>query len=376
MASFDSVVTTPGLERAAVEDRLRRLAETGGDPGRPWQGQWWTAATAGTTGSPAVLVWDRTEWATVLASYARSIGWARVPAGPRHPLRMAVVSTTQPTHQSAVVGASLHSPMVRALRLDARAPLDEITGRLDEFRPDLLVGYSSALRVLALEQLAGRLAVAPKAVMSASEVLSAPAAATMESAWGNRPFDVYAATETAGIASSCIEGRRHLYEDLVVAESVDEDFRPVPPGEAGARLLVSVLFSRTIPLIRYEISDRVTLAEGDCPCGMPYRLVDAIGGRAEDTLRAGNVVVDVEALRPVVEAAGAVRWQAEEGPSGSLVVRVVAGDVPLEAAALEAGLRRRLEERGRGAAHVRVEIVPGLERTRLGKAAVVRRGRV
>ena len=86
--------------------------------------------------------------------------------------------------------------------------------------------------------------------MSAFEVLSAPAALDMERAWGSRPFDVYAATETAGISSPCLLGSRHLYEDLVIAEPITADGSPAAPGTAGARLLVTVLLSRTLPLIR------------------------------------------------------------------------------------------------------------------------------
>ena len=48
---------------------------------------------------------------------------------------------------------------------------------------------------------------------------------------------------------------------------------------------MSVLFSRTQPLIRYELSDRVQLATDTCACGMPYRRINAIQGRAEDVVR-------------------------------------------------------------------------------------------
>src|SRR5215218_2934341 len=52
----------------------------------------------------------------------------------------------------------------------------------------------------------------------------------------------------------------HLFEDLVIPEVVDNDYRPVPLGHSGDRLLVTVLFSRTIPLIRYELTDRLRLS--------------------------------------------------------------------------------------------------------------------
>ncbi len=200
------------------------------------------------------------------------------------PLRMAVVSSLAPTHQSAVVGASVHSRLVPTLRADAAAPITDTVKALNAFAPRLLVGYASALRELAAEQAAGRLRIQPQAVISASEVLTATTARDLAAAWGHEPFDVYAATETAGIASPCQFHRRHLYEDLVICEVVDDTGAPVPAGTTGSRLLVTVLFSRTLPLIRYELSDRVALDPSSCPCARPFRTLAGVEGRQEDIL--------------------------------------------------------------------------------------------
>src|SRR6476469_2015602 len=72
MDHWDEAVTVGGLTLGEVEGHLRLLAEAGADPGVPWRQQWWTAATAGTTGRRGVFVWGRRAWGTVLASYARA----------------------------------------------------------------------------------------------------------------------------------------------------------------------------------------------------------------------------------------------------------------------------------------------------------------
>jgi phenylacetate-CoA ligase len=78
----------------------------------------------------------------------------------------------------------------------------------------VLIGYASMIRVLAEEQLAGRLQIAPRAVNSASEVLSGAARGLATRAGGVPPFDVYAATETGGIAAECAHHTgMHLFED-------------------------------------------------------------------------------------------------------------------------------------------------------------------
>ena len=73
---------------------------------------------------------------------------------------MAVVSSRNPSHQSSIVGATVASRFVPTMRLDATEPLDEIVGALNDFHPDSLIGYASMLRILAEEQLAGRLQLA------------------------------------------------------------------------------------------------------------------------------------------------------------------------------------------------------------------------
>ncbi len=106
----------------------------------------------------------------------------------------------------------------------------------------------------------------------------------------------------------------HLFEDLVLAEVVDANGRPVPPGVSGDRLLVTVLFSRTLPLIRYELTDRVRLATESCPCGRPLRLLAAVEGCTDDLMRLPGRDGTRRPVHPVVfhralELVDASGWQ-------------------------------------------------------------------
>ncbi|WP_406637995.1 phenylacetate--CoA ligase family protein [Pseudarthrobacter quantipunctorum] len=376
MSHFDEAVTTPDLKLADVEQHLRALAAENGDPGVPWRGRWWAAATAGTAGPRGTFIWNRSEWATVLASYARANDWAGIQAGLGRPLKVALVTSRVPTHQSAVVGASLRSGLVPTLRLDVTAPMGETVAALNRFQPRALVGYASALRPLALEQLAGHLKISPQAVMSASEVLTPSAAQELAKAWGSAPVDVYAATETAGIASPCVYRNRHLYEDLLIVEPVDRDGNPVPRGTTGARVLVTVLFSRTLPLIRYEMSDTVRLGGRGCPCGRSFTLLEDIEGRIEDVLdmqgSAGPVRVHPIVFHHVLDQAAAGGWQVVQEPARLrvLLAGLAAGNSPQ---AVQAAVAGALRAAGVVGTPVDVAVVSQLERTPSGKAPYVRR---
>ena len=320
-------------------------------------------------------MWNRKEWATILASYARANDWAGISAGLTRPLKMALVSSRVPTHQSAVVGASLRSGLVPTLRLDVTAPMHETVAALNGFQPRILVGYASALKPLAVEQREGRLKIAPEGVVSASEVLTPEAAREMQAAWGSAPFDVYAATETAGIASPCTYRSRHVYEDLLIVEPVDQAGKPVPEGTTGAKLFVTVLFSRTLPLIRYEMSDTIRLGGRGCRCGRSFQLLEEVEGRLEDILllpaKDGTVSVHPIVFHHVLDHVGTSGWQVIQAPPGLRVL--IAGIVPRASVeGVRAAVEAELTAAGVAPIPINVELVERLERTALGKAPFVR----
>lgn len=371
MTSFDELVTDPAVRLADVK---RHLATLQGN--ERYLDRYWVSRTAGSTGHPGIFLTDRDEWSTVIASYARAQEWTGIDARITKRTRLAVVSSRVPWHQSARVAASVDTPFVPVRRFDATQPLSDVVAGLNEWQPENLIVYASMSRVLAEEQISGRLQIRPRAVMCSSEVLTEEAIARVERAWQIRPFNVYAATETAGIASHCKAHRLHLFEDLVITEVVDERDRPVPPGTVGAKLLVTVLFSRTQPLIRYEMSDRVARSTEHCDCGLPFGLLSEIEGRAEDILQlpsraGGTISVHPNVFHRVLEPLPVREWQVVQ-ETGGLRVLVVE---PRHDLALD-DVRRSIESSLRAAGieppTIAIERAASVTRTPLGKAPLVR----
>lgn len=367
MDDFDAVVTDREVRRAEVEDHLAAASATD-----MFHGRYRVAATGGTSGRRGIFLADPGEWNMILASYSRAYAWAGLEVGLTHPLRMAIVSSRVPTHQSSIVGATVRNPLMPTLRLDATAPVPETVGALNAFRPRALVGYASMLAVLAHEQQAGRLTIAPRAVFSASEVLTPDIRAAAANAWGDEPYNVYAATETAGLASECRQHHLHRYADLVIAESVDAENQSVPEGQPGAKLLVTVLFSRTQPLIRYELTDRVRISTVTATDLGPFSsLIEAVEGRTEDVLAlpaaaGGTVQIHPNLFHTVLEAADAP-WQVIRYPDRLQIL--VAG--PVEPA-LQLKVERALAAAGAAPLPMAIERVAAIPRTALGKAPLVR----
>ena len=96
-------------------------------------------------------------------------------------------------------------------------------------------------------------------------------------------------------------------------------------------MLVTTLFNRTLPFIRYELSDLVTIAEGACPCGRPHLRLTSIQGRREDVLslparNGGRVSVHALQLRAPLLRMPAIRQYQLSPRHGGLLVRVVLRD--------------------------------------------------
>jgi phenylacetate-CoA ligase len=366
MAHFDQLVTDPAVRLADVEQHLAKASVSD-----RYLGRYRVAATGGTSGRRGIFLANATEWTQVLASYSRAYAWAGMAVGLTHPVRMAIVSSTAPTHQSSIVGATVRNPLVPTLRLDAIDPLYASVAALNRFRPQAVVGYASILAELAAEQAAGRLHITPRAVFSASEVLTAEIRDAIAAAWDSEPYNVYAATETAGIASECSQHHLHAYDDLVIAESVDEASQPVPSGTVGARLLVTVLFSRTQPLIRYELTDRVRFTRFRADDLGPFRTtIAAIEGRTEDVLQlpgpAGQFVrVHPNVFHAVLDGLPGP-WQVVAHPDGLEILTTSEPD------GLPAHLEEALAAAGAAPRTLLVRQVPDIPRTALGKAPLVR----
>ena len=191
MSNFDNLVTDREVRLANVHAHLDRLT---GD--ELFLGRYRVTRTAGSTGTPGIFLSDALEWANILASYSRAQEWAGIFAGVTGRTQLAVVSSRY-LHQSARVGASVDSRFIPVRRFDSTEPLHAIVAGLNAWQPDNLIAYASMARILAEEQLAGRLRISPRAVMSASEVLTKESREQIQRAWICQPFNVYAATETA-----------------------------------------------------------------------------------------------------------------------------------------------------------------------------------
>ncbi len=264
MENYDDLVT----DRAIHLDQVR--AHVANDrEGNKFRNRYWVTATSGSTSKPAVFLFNRDEWSAMLAGSGRVrewAGWATNWKHAFHIMPVASLASGSPWHMSAQSANSLNSlfPMnlVMPMRIfDVSQPLAEIVRQLNEWQPAWLSGYASMMRVLADEEQGGRLRIHPHWIVPDSEVLTDETRRCIEDAWGHALFNSYWATEAGYLAAETSDhAGLYLFEDNIIFEVVDEKHHPVSAGAYGDKLLITVLSSRTQPLIRYELNDRVRLA--------------------------------------------------------------------------------------------------------------------
>jgi phenylacetate-coenzyme A ligase PaaK-like adenylate-forming protein len=156
-------------------------------------------------------------------------------------------------------------------------------GELNAYRPTFVAGHPTVLCLLAKEQQAGRLRIAPSTLWSGGSGLAPSARASIEAAFACPPTNEYCAAECMAIGCQCREGWLHVNADWVLLEPVDRDYRPVPPGQRSHTALLTNLANRAQPIIRYDLGDSIIVNPQPCPCGNPLPAVHVEHRRGDDT---------------------------------------------------------------------------------------------
>lgn len=374
MEHFNELVTDPSIRL----EEVRQFASGNADK-RRYLDRYWVTATSGSSGRPGFFLFNEAEWVTMIASFARGQEWSGTKVNFLRRRKMATVASISPWHMSSQMAVTIQTPSTPSIRIAASLPLENIVQQLNAWQPDLLIGYASMTRVLAEEQLAGRLRISPEKVFTSSEVLTDETRRRVKTVWGDEPFNQYGATETADIAAEHKLCRRmHIFEDLLLVEIVDQQYRPVPRGEFGAKLLVTTLFSRTQPLIRYEINDSVRLSAEPCSvCGLPFSFIDGIQGRVEDALSMQSVkgvpiLIQPLVFNRVMDILPVSGWQVVQETDSSLTVLLSGANNDIRDDMLSDAIQKELALEGAVIPLIKVQHVTEIPKNASGKAPLIK----
>jgi len=246
--------------------------------------------------------------------------------------------------------------------------LDAYVEEIRTFQPEYIEGYPSCIYAIASHIVENGLEPIPvKACFCTAETLFDHHRRAIREAFCCRTCNQYGCGETVVFAAECKEGSMHLSPEVGIVEVVDDDDRPVEPGQVG-QLVCTSLVNKVQPLIRYRVGDTGSLGTGPCGCGSPLPLLGQIGGRIDDVVvtRDGRRIGRLDPVFKDVQ--GIVEAQIVQNDYDRFVMRIVPGKDYTDADGRTAvsNLSRRV-----GDADIRVELVDRVERTSSGKFKAV-----
>jgi putative adenylate-forming enzyme len=249
--------------------RFREEIDASRDYSRLFRGEYNVELSSGTSGAKGIHVYSRQERSVYGAMMAARNG---VPAG-LFPVRVVLILRVDSPALRAI-----NTHRISLAHLSLSTPIPEMVRALNEASPNVLAGQPWVLRELAREQRAGRLRLRLGALVPIAEVLEPDVRDEIAETFGAPIRELYQASEGV-IASSCAEGRLHVNEDFVAVQL----YAGAGPAQ---RMVVTNLYRRAQPIIRYELNDLIELDPSPCPCGSHFRVIRRIHGRADDLLYA------------------------------------------------------------------------------------------
>ena len=271
---FDEIITAKDISQ---KDLRRFDAEETIDK-KKLKGKYHVVHSSGSTAEPGYFLYDDDAWQSMLIGIIRAALWnmsmkdiLKFLKGRPH---IAYIAATDGRYGGAMaVGDGIDGVGAKQLFLDIKTSLSEWIEKINDFKPDMIVGYPSAIKILG--ELAEKSAVDIDVmrIVSCGEPLGNTMRRYLERVFKTEVFNFYGASESLalGIEDGRLDGM-YLFDDLNYIEV-----------ENGAMYLTS-LYNFVQPLIRYKISDRLILTPPLKNNRFPFTPARGLVGRNEDLM--------------------------------------------------------------------------------------------
>jgi putative adenylate-forming enzyme len=265
MRSFDRITTADLRRDELVAFRIDQERRGATDL---YRGRYSVGLSSGTSGNKVLTVLSPKE----RARYAALL-WAR--SGIPHELSRPRVLFCLRTNNPAFTAVTAFG--VELIYVDYLTPVEELLRLIALHRLEVLAGPPSVLGLLA--EVHERIPHPIRAVLSYAEELDEASRVRLAAAFTAPVVELYQGAEGM-LAFTCPAGTLHLNEDVTLmqlGEAVDE-------GGRIRRAIVTDLYRRTQPFLRYELGDLIELDPTPCPCGSAFRRLKRIHGRSDAVL--------------------------------------------------------------------------------------------
>ncbi|MGB3590243.1 MAG: phenylacetate--CoA ligase family protein [Nonlabens sp.] len=146
-----------------------------------------------------------------------------------------------------------------------------------------IYGYTSSIVLFAKYLITNKIKLSGlcptlKCCITTSEMLSDEDRVILNKALGIPIVNEYGASEVGLLAFTGTDGKMYIDTRNLFVEVLDDDGNCVPDGTSG-RIVVTSLYNKAQPIIRYEVGDRGTLLPGSSP---KFKILKSLEGRTND----------------------------------------------------------------------------------------------
>lgn len=273
MEHFDEIVTVPDIR----QEELRKFDEKTSSDEKLFREKYHVVHSSGSTGVPRYFVYDASAWNQMLLGIIRGALWdmtmpqiLKLLSGG---LRILYIAATDGRYGGAMaVGDGIDGVGVEQRFLDIKTPLSEWVHTVRDFKPDIIIGYPSAIKILGGLVESSEVSVNVCRVISCGEPLAPGLRSYLEKIFGAVVVNFYGASESLalGVETNGTEGM-YLFDDMNYIEIIN------------GKMYLTSLYNYAQPLIRYEISDQLTLKQTK-ESRYPFMQADILLSRSEDIL--------------------------------------------------------------------------------------------
>lgn len=271
---FDQLITVPDV----TQEELRQFDAEEQMDRKAFKGKYHVVHSSGSTGKPGYFLYDEKAWSSMLLGIIRGALWNMsmpqilklLARGPR----IAYLAATDGRYGGAMaVGDGVDGLHASQIHLDIKTPLSEWVTQLRSFKPNIIIGYPSAIKILAELVDRGAVELEVIRVVSCGEPLGSSLRHYLETMLRTCVVNFYGSSESLalGVETDHKEGML-LFDDMNVIESAEDG------------LYLTCLYNFAQPLIRYRISDHLSLRAPDVDSRYPLTRAVGLLGRNEDLL--------------------------------------------------------------------------------------------
>jgi phenylacetate-CoA ligase len=282
--SYEDFLSIPPVDKETLRDNLNEFLNP------TYRGNITEGRTSGSTGHSLTLYYSgEHESYSEAARWRAKAWWGVSPGSPQVSVWGRPFTGYSDRLKQKIKSYLLNTLIFSAFDLQEES-LARIWRQISRFRPSIIYGYPSAIFPLAAhlkdnDKNAHHSQL--KVVMVTAESCPSQHRSLIEEVFGCKTANEYGCSETGGFVYECPEGSWHISSEITFIEFLDEEGKPVIPGQTG-EIYVTHLRNSYMPLIRYRVGDMGSPRTEVCNCGRGLPLMEVSVTKESDFFQVKN----------------------------------------------------------------------------------------